>query len=191
MTNDNIYAKRRADWKNDLRSGKYTQGVELLCRYVPDPHSDIEDEYFFCCLGVACQRFMDNEKAGKWTGDGEHTQFVIPQTLAKPEEEISQYHIMPPVVFEWYGLHELEQPFRSAAVKYDFRIPHPRENRVTPYIQNFLYLCNDDIEMSFKEIAEVIGWIEDPVTHWKKLHATTVKIKKANGIRIQEEAQNE
>lgn len=182
MTNNNVYAKRRADWKNDLRSGRYTQGQELLCRYVPDPHPDIEDEHFFCCLGVACQRFMDIEKAGKWTGDGEHTQFVIPKSLAKPEEEISQYHLMPTVVFEWYGLHELEQPFRSAAVKYDFLIHHRRHNDKTSYIQNFLYLCNDDANMSFKEIAEVISWIEDPETHWRRLHATIAKIKKANRI---------
>lgn len=40
-------------WVDELRSGKYTQGVGYL-------HQNIGDKDYFCCLGVACKTAIDN-----------------------------------------------------------------------------------------------------------------------------------
>ena len=64
-------------WLQELRSGKYKQGIEQLAKKL-----DFED-YEFCCLGVAC---MINQKDVKLLESGFIDNNILINAVSVPEE---------------------------------------------------------------------------------------------------------
>lgn len=85
---------------DDLRSGAYTQTMGCL-----------QDETGYCCLGVACDRFMRETGTGEWVvsdrGSREMSFHVGEGNLVRFSSSV-----MPTLVREWYG-------FRDAAGNWD------------------------------------------------------------------------
>lgn len=60
-------------WVKALRSGEYEQATGALCRSYKDfdeaiegDEKNVEEDFVFCCLGVACDLFLD----GYWQKTG-------------------------------------------------------------------------------------------------------------------------
>lgn len=92
----------KAEWVAALRSGKYTQGKNVL-----------RDEYdAFCCLGVLCDLHRRATNGGDWV-DG--------VTTPSGDIECSAYEgattYPPTVVAEWAGLDEIDNS--NPAVRID------------------------------------------------------------------------
>ena len=140
-----IYAERHGQWQELLRSGELVQGHRQL-RSMKDEYTDTDR---YCCLGVGCLTFERETGKGKWKGEGRQVEFSVGNGIKQKESAI-----MPPVVFEWYGLHLTDEEVYLITGKSS---------------QSILYLCNDVLGMNFKKIAEIIDWLSEPEKNKSKL----------------------
>lgn len=153
MTPERVREARRA-WLAALRSGEYQQGTEALRKGVDEPH--------FCCLGVACELAI--------------TRFGVPGSWVPPNEGrdhgllmiadgVGANDLPPPAVAELFGLQgghpvanderlrRMRQRYELATIdKADpFPIDFEHEN-----ITSMLVEFNDDAELDFSEIADIL-----------------------------------
>ena len=156
-----VWAERRKLWVQDLIHGGLRQGKQQLS-LVFDPRNEEEDiSQKFCCLGVACKRYQEETGDGKWVDTYGDTAFRL--TVDPGEDNATT--LMPEVVEKWYGLHNLELKFKNLAQEEGFEIPRPLRDNEVSYIQNFLYICNDDLNMTLSKIGQVVSWINDMENH--------------------------
>jgi hypothetical protein len=133
-------------WIEALRSGKYTQTRERL-----------KDDVGYCCWGVACEisglgEFKWMSRDHEWafsSGDG-------CRSLGNPSLG----------VIAWAGAYDLDH-IRVAGIKHD------RDGRNPLECAYSLIECNDEIGLSFDQIADILeahlnGWDLNPtnVPHW-------------------------
>ena len=156
-----VWAERRKLWVRDLIHGDLRQGKQQLSLVVNPLNEEEHIPQKFCCLGVACKRYQEETGDGEWVDTYGDTAFHL---TVDPDEN-NATNIMPEVVEEWYGLHNLELQFKDLALEEGFEIPHSLRDHTTNYIQNFLYICNDDLHMTLPEIGQVVNWINDMENH--------------------------
>lgn len=69
-------------WVRALQGGEYAQGIGALCRhFVTDEKKEVAA---FCCLGVACDLFID----GSWERRPHDSYWSIEQAIHGPPEEL-------------------------------------------------------------------------------------------------------
>jgi hypothetical protein len=111
--------KNRKKWLKALRSGKYEQTTGAL-------KNSYEDS--FCCLGVLCDVYKKDVKAGDWNGAA----FV-------DKDGACTSSVPPPDVVSWVGLNCDDGEYKTKKGKINW-LPH----------------LNDNSRMSFKQIANII-----------------------------------
>lgn len=143
---ENLNVERLKLWINALRSGKYSQG-----RYTLKSHHRVDGKPSHCCLGVACEVYIEEEGQGSWQESPNGRLYFIRSDGGHKEREL-----MPVEVAEWFGLAapgELEdnldpylptkdlgeEPFSKGV-----SIPNPQE-RAT--------VLNDEAMWGFEEIS--------------------------------------
>jgi hypothetical protein len=109
-------------WVAALRSGKYKQGTGKLKKSTPDGDR-------FCCLGVLCDLFINDERNKLITRD--RWEF----NKEGHYELLGYVGILPAVVNDWAYLDK---------------------EKSTPSRADKLTSLNDDHKKSFKEIADII-----------------------------------
>jgi hypothetical protein len=90
----------KATWRADLRSGRYEQGREALCRIVTDDGEGKE----YCCLGVLCEQavragIVEHVFNGADYGHPELIGYRVPGSTARPD-----FTMLPLAVATWAGL---------------------------------------------------------------------------------------
>ena len=174
-----VWAERRKLWMQDLIHGDLKQNQEQLS-IVTTQFSLAENILQqFCCLGVACQRYREETGDGEWVDTCDNTAFRL--TVDPGEDDATT--AMPGVIEEWYGLHDLELQFKALAKSEGFEIPNLLRDSEVSYIQNFLYICNDHLNMTLPEIGKVVGWVNDMENHIPDLVSVGKAIDKFMGDR--------
>lgn len=116
----------RQRWIDLLRSGKFTQGTGALRRA----------DGSRCCLGVACDAYMDSTGFGRWSIDPDNPdaspQFITINTFGEPQRFDSG--VLPPVVREWLGLKSINGSYVNGSLTSD----------------------NDSNGKTFEEIADIV-----------------------------------
>lgn len=84
-------------WVQALRSGKYMQGQREL-------HPDSES---YCCLGVLCDLYRQEQGKGEWNG----------RNFRAPNEDITEIKtaVLPQIVAEWAGIHDVAGEIRGTS----------------------------------------------------------------------------
>jgi hypothetical protein len=120
-----------------LNSGKYVQGRDRLKK------PDGQGGYVHCCLGVACEVYIQETGKGQWIDNGTHLHFDAMETARDPYENRSG-SVLPKVVSDWYGLNGYKWE-HNPRVKVDgLDSPTPVSD------------LNDELKWSFEKIAEAI-----------------------------------
>ena len=132
---------RREKWKEMLRSGHYTQETNYL-------HTG---GLRYCSMGIGYEAYRQSALQGYWTKDNDKVDYYwfVGSYGNSPQALLSE-------VFEWYGLEEL---IRKLSVTLD---DWDDENNNHFAARFFIYM-NDTKGMSFKEIADVLDMMENPV----------------------------
>ena len=107
-------------WVSALRSGKYSQTREAL-----------HDKSGYCCLGVACETYMEDTGNGEWEWHNSRYTFV--------NGSRREAAWLPPSVMEWLGVHASD----------------PQVERESGDFAQLSYL-NDERELDFDQIATLI-----------------------------------
>lgn len=120
----------KAKWTAALRSGKYKQGAGSLCRR----HADEPDGWRFCCMGVLCDVMDVKYQEAEWEGNGKSVERCYGDgiTLMRPD-------VLPDSVVE-----DAELPSHDPVLTYSDGMDY------------FMSELNDDMELSFGEIADMI-----------------------------------
>lgn len=135
--------KARQQWVADLRSGKYQQTTGSLRVDLPSPA--------FCCLGVACDRRVKEDK-GSWSEFG----FRDFQRLADGSIQESATRLTSATAKSLGFLATAD-----AANTYNFPTLNAGEEHTTPYVlfqgrlASLVHL-NDEVKLSFEQIADLI-----------------------------------
>lgn len=116
------------EWVDALRSGEYRQGGGVL--------RSSDDR--FCCLGVAC----DLLGVARYTDDRVATAFDFSDDFVSETT----------VPFEW-GISKVALPLPEGKEWY-----RSQESREWPSEWFFLSDANDELGLSFDQIADVIEW---------------------------------
>lgn len=127
-------ARARELWVEALLSGKYEQCEGNLClrRINSNKHS-------FCCLGVACELYIEhhpNDKGFKKLEPPDNHITVLQYSDDKYNEIVSQ--TLPTIVCKWLGLDKPSAPLKNPVDNY----------------RNLIAL--NDSGATFQEIAQVI-----------------------------------
>ena len=152
-----VYTERRKKWQEYLRSGKFEQGKRQLL-WKTDRGKDGPDLY--CCLGVGCELFRVETKSGEWRGSGITTDFHFAKSNIVEHNSV----VFPLTISHWFGLPELDEEVIKI---------------VLDSSQSILYGCNDILVMNFDEIADVVGWLGEPLKHKDKLQDLVKRIEGA------------
>lgn len=95
LVTDPIHRKRIMRWVEALESGDYEQCNSKLRDEYRGLDKDSEPQYSYCCLGVACDRYVIETGDASWEGtsdfyanpkdgsDGEFQSTVLPAEVAK------------------------------------------------------------------------------------------------------------
>lgn len=145
MHNTRPLNEAQKKWIEDLRSGEYKQGRERM--YIRDDDS-------FCCLGVAAA-----------------SSGVDPLEMLATCDSLDAHDLSPYVdVLHLLGLNDKEGSFKlnDEARKYLFAYTNENTNfyiirDLTRGFEWSLMKMNDDLEMSFEQIADFIETFSDVV----------------------------
>lgn len=135
-------------WVAALRSGEYAQTMGFL-----------HDKEGFCCLGVLCEIAVADGVIEKW--EPNPNTFT---TAIRPDEKLIMFYgrrgsddldeasqtSLPTLVIEWAGLSSSNpEVFSPEVLEYE-------DFRAEDYGQTDLASLNDDDQLTFEEIADVI-----------------------------------
>ncbi len=119
-------AEHVAGWLNNLRSEFYSQGSGMLRK------KDSDDQWNYCCLGVACDQMGD----ARWIGN----QYIFNNGYA------SATGIPTDIFIDYFGIGETFHPFESS---------RPPSFSYDQFISS-LVTMNDDQNRDFAFIADRI-----------------------------------
>lgn len=123
-------------WLDALRSGKYKQGKERLCRI------NDEQEKEYCCLGVLCDLAVKETNLSAF----------VKGRLVLYENE---YSMLPKTVIKWAELDE--EDGENPTVLRGAQIYKELGEKADKDAQNIsLVELNDTIELNFNQIADII-----------------------------------
>ena len=127
-------------WVEALRSGNYLQGKGRLCSVTED------DDKYFCCLGVLCDLY-----------EREHSDmFGIVQTIEDMNDFDYDYDIKHEVSYDYSTLTLPQSVMEWSGIKHgDGTFTSDIEGETS------LALLNDELELTFDEIANIIERIEN------------------------------
>ena len=125
--------KIKAQWLAALRSGEYQQGKGALRR-------TIQGEEKFCCLGVLCELAVKAEVTPAPVVDSHQP------TLAAWQYENGNWGSLPPSVRDWAGLLSVDPSVIVTSGSANHPVRHEQN----------LSECNDDLRLTFAQIADVI-----------------------------------
>ena len=131
--------ERKAEWLQDLRSGKFKQGRKYL-------HSvDDQGNENFCCLGLISKRAFE---AGICTR--EKSIFGGGYTYVELDGSCSSETGLLPSIMEWLGLEVREDG------KYPQTIEVISCSDVLPTTRRSVIYLNDDLKWDFSQIADAV-----------------------------------
>lgn len=121
-------------WLAALRSDKFTQARGKL---------RVEDG--FCCLGVACELYSEENPDAYWSTLKKLSYFNTEKEVTIKNVFLGETDVLPDQVKDWLGLQDRDGTFAEVMIDGD------EAKRV-----NALTTLNDRLRMSLKEIADFI-----------------------------------